>query len=303
MNFSNLLLFLQSAPTVPDIKDEIGMIKNISFDTLVDKLVSTLISFSISLAAAVVVFYIGRFIIKRIHKFIERVLKHRNVDTSLTTFILSFTKMLLYFILTVSVIGILGIETSSFIALFASAGVALGMALSGTLQNFAGGVLILLLKPYKVGDFIEAQGFAGTVKEIQIFSTIINTGDNKYITIPNGSLSTGSINNYSREEFRRVDIDVSISYGDDVANARRQILDIISENQLVITEAQAPGRGPAVLVKTLGASSVDLTVRIWTRTTDYWNVYFDLNEQFYTLLPQRGVNFPFPQLDVHITGN
>ena len=302
MNFSSLLLSITTAipDSVPNIKEEIGMVKDISFDTLLDKLLTTLVSFALSLAAAVVVFYIGRFLIKRIYRFIQRIMTHRNVDTSLTTFVLSLTRILLYFILVVTVVGILGLETSSFIAIFASAGVALGMALSGTLQNFAGGVLILLLKPYKVGDYIEAQGFAGTVKEIQIFNTIINTGDNKSITIPNGGLSTGSINNYNREEFRRVDLDVSIAYGDSVENARSQILAIIADNKLIVTENETPGRGPAVYVKNLGASSVDLTVRVWTRTTDYWTVYFNLNEQFYTLLPQRGVNFPFPQMDVHI---
>ncbi len=276
------------------------MLKNMSFDTMFDKLITTMVSLALSIAAAIVVFYLGRFIIGRIYKFVERILTVRKVDTSLTTFILSLSRILLYFILIVTIVGILGLETSSFIAIFASAGVALGMALSGTLQNFAGGVLILLLKPYKVGDYIEAQGFSGTVKEIQIFNTVLTTGDNKSITIPNGGLSTSSINNYSREDYRRVDIPVSIAYGDSVENARKQILDIVATDARVITEEQTAGRGAVVYVNELGASSVDLIVRVWTLTSDYWGVYFALNEKFYTLLPERGVNFPFPQMDVHI---
>lgn len=295
-----LLSAVPVTDSVPTPKEEISQLSSLSFDTFISDMVNKLVSFALALAAAILVFYLGRFIIRRIHKFIARVMEHRKVEASLATFVLSLTQMVLYFILLVTVIGILGIETSSFIALFASAGVAIGMALSGTLQNFAGGVLILLLKPYKVGDFIEAQGFAGTVKEIQLFNTVLTTGDNKSITIPNGGLSTGSINNYSREEFRRVDLDVSIAYGDNVDNARRQILSIIATDSRILTEEQSAGYGPVVFVKALGASSVDLTVRVWVRSVDYWGVYFSLNENFYAQLPQRGVNFPFPQMDVHI---
>ncbi|MDE6176910.1 MAG: mechanosensitive ion channel family protein, partial [Paramuribaculum sp.] len=166
----------------------------------------------------------------------------RNVDKSLSTFVLSLVQIVLYFILIVTVIGILGINTSSFIALFASAGVAIGMALSGTLQNFAGGVLILLLKPYRIGDFIEAQGFSGTVTEIQIFSTIICTADNKSIIIPNGGLSTGTINNWSREDYRRVEWTVSLSYGDDVATAKKAILDILESFDEIVKDDIASHR-------------------------------------------------------------
>lgn len=210
-------------------------------------------------------------------------------------------RITLYFLLIVVVIGILGIETSSFIALFASAGVAIGMALSGTLQNFAGGVLILLLKPYKVGDFIEAQGFTGTVKEIQIFSTILTTGDNKSIIIPNGPLSTGSINNYSREERRRVDWTVNLSYGNDLATAEKAIMDMLKANPLVINDGTSPE--PMVRLASLGASSIDFTVRAWVLSANYWDVFFGMNAKFYEELPKHGLSFPFPQLDVHISQN
>lgn len=207
-----------------------------SLDELIEKLMSTLTTFAINLAIALLVFYTGKFIIKKLHAIAANILIRRRVDSSLTTFVLSLIRIVLYFILIVTVIGILGIETSSFIAIFASAGVAVGMALSGTLQNFAGGVLILLIKPYKVGDYIEAQGYAGTVKEIQIFHTIITTYDNKCIIIPNGGLSTGSVNNWSREDYRRVEWTVSIAYGDNVETARTKILELLNSDSRVVEQ-------------------------------------------------------------------
>ncbi len=197
------------------------------------------VSFAINLAIAIVVFYAGRFLIRKIYRLVSSIFIKREIDRSLSVFVLSLINMVLYFILIVTVIGILGIETTSFLALFASAGVAIGMALSGTLQNFAGGVLILLLKPYKIGDYIEAQGYAGTVKEIQIFFTVITTPDNKSISIPNGGLSTGSVNNWTREEYRRVSWTVSISYGDNVDAAREAILKMFAADSRVMPETAA----------------------------------------------------------------
>lgn len=228
-----ILQFLQNTiPALPDSvptpKEELGMLKNLPVDELINRMISGMVTLAINLTIAVLVFYIGKFIINKLYNMVQRIMLKRRVDSSLTTFVLSFVRIVLYFILIVIAIGILGIETSSFLALFASAGVAIGMALSGTLQNFAGGVLILLLKPYKVGDYIEAQGYAGTVKEIQIFHTVIVTPDNKAIIIPNGGLSTGSVNNWSREDYRRVDWTIGISYGEDIKTARDTILDIIN---------------------------------------------------------------------------
>lgn len=233
------MLFLQNIPpalpdSVPDVKQELGMLKSMPIDELINAVVSGLVKLAINLAIAITVFYIGRFIINKLHRLLTGIFIRRNIDQSLGTFLLSLVSMLLYFILIVTVIGILGIETSSFIAIFASAGVAIGMALSGTLQNFAGGVLILLLKPYRVGDYIETQGYAGTVKEIQIFHTIINTFDNKSLIIPNGGLSTGSVTNWNREEYRRVDWPVGISYGDSVEAAREAILAILRSDSRIV---------------------------------------------------------------------
>lgn len=352
---------------IPDPKVELEKLKSLSFDEFIDKMINGAVDLVIHIAIAALVFYAGKFIIGKLTRFVSLVLLRRKVDNSLTTFILSFIKILLYFILIVTVIGILGIETSSFIAIFASAGVAIGMALSGTLQNFAGGVLILLLKPYRVGNYIEAQGYAGTVTEIQIFHTIINTPDNKSIIIPNGPLSTSSINNWSREQYRRVTWEIGISYGDNVSNARETILDLFKDDKRIVKQYVEKDRlkgkivvhdpeknydlekgkaalenfrpkrvpffkrifgfkrnanalrwkklrssripnfvekinlEPTVYVNELGSSSVNLTVRAWVRTEDYWNVFFFYNEKFYEILPLKAnVNFPFPQMDVHL---
>ncbi len=322
-----LLNFIQDlipkAPTdsIPTTKEELTMLKSLPLDELINRLISGIVSLAINIALAVAVFYIGKFLINRIYSFVMRILHRRNIDTSLTTFVLSFVKIVLYFILIVTVIGILGVETSSFLALFASAGVAIGMALSGTLQNFAGGVLILLLKPYKVGNYIEAQGYAGTVKEIQIFHTLIVTPDNKSIIIPNGGLSTGSINNWSKEKFRRVDWTVGISYGDNIKVARDTMIDILLTSPYVVKDnihdfvmpdepdnqknashtpnADNKEHAPSVVVTNLADSAVELKVRAWVPTSKYWDIYFSMLERFYNELPAAGINFPFPQLDVH----
>lgn len=362
--FPNMILTQVPAAVTDTVKavesSSADVWRSLPLEQAVDRFVSGLISLAINILIAAVVFYVGKFIIKKIYNFVLKLLLKRSVDISLTTFLLSTVKMVLYFILIVTVIGILGIETTSFLALFASAGVAIGMALSGTLQNFAGGVLILLLKPYRVGDYIEAQGFAGTVKEIQIFHTIITTADNKAIIIPNGGLSTGSVNNYSREEYRRVDWSIGISYGNDVEAARKCILDMLRSDErvvkqyieddkaarnieeqpeqqeeqlqpqqrkgfwarmfsrhkerveswrqnhsktsekIVLTKADCT---PVVFLENLADSAVVLKVRAWTRSEFYWGLYFDMNERFYNELPKAGVEFPFPQLDVHLTRN
>lgn len=255
------------------------------------------VTFVLHLVLAIVVFYIGRYIVRKLNAFIQRILVKRKADPSIASFVKSATEIVLYFLLIIIVIGILGIETSSFIALFASAGVAIGMALSGTLQNFAGGVLILSLRPYSVGDYIEAQGFAGTVKAIQMFSTIITTADNKTIIIPNGPLSNGSVNNYSKQETRRVDWTVSLAYGTDFERAKEVIADILDGVPAILNTAEKP---TDIFIGSLAASSVDITVRAWVLSADYWPTFFTVNEKIYDQIPKHGLSFPFPQLDVHI---
>ena len=243
MNILSLIL-AQTAASQPNVASEvvkkeeqfIAGFKGLSFEGVVEKIATSLIDFGFKLIVALLVFYVGRFIIRKLYRFVHNVMARRGTDASLSIFLLSVLKITLYFILVVIVIGILGIETTSILALFASAGVAIGMALSGTLQNFAGGVLILLLKPYRVGDFIEAQGYSGRVKEIQIFNTIINTLDNKAIIIPNGGLSTGTINNYSLEDYRRVEWTVGLSYDTDYDAVKKVILSMLLEDDRVVKQ-------------------------------------------------------------------
>lgn len=290
--------------TIPTVAQESSAIKNISFDQLIDTLISDMVHFAISLTIAILVFYAGKYIIRKLYNFVYGILHRRQVEASLSTFVLSLVRIVLYFILIVTVIGILGLETSSFLALFASAGVAIGMALSGTLQNFAGGVLILLLKPFKVGDYIEAQGFAGTVTRIEIFNTIICTADNKSIIIPNGGLSTGSVNNYSTQAYRRVEWKIGISYGESVEAARELLLGLLKKDPRVLQEKPADGpsvAAPVVYLASLDDSAVTLSVRAWVKSADYWGVFFDHNEEFYKVITDRpDLSFPFPQLDVHV---
>lgn len=302
------------APDPEKLKASLEELKGLSLGDFINRIAEGTVELVIHITLAVLVFYAGRFFITRIHRLLTSMMVRRKIDLSLSTFILSMVRIVLYFILIITVISILGIPTSSFLALFASAGVAIGMALSGTLQNFAGGILILLLKPYRIGDFIEAQGYSGTVKEIQIFHTIITTGDNKTIIIPNGGLSTGSINNWSHASTRRISWDIGISYGDSVDDARRTILAMLDQdprvvkgkkyvtsNPLIVAgAAPAPDLSPVVLVSSLADSAVILQVRAWAATSDYWDIYFEFNERFYNELPKAGIHFPFPQLDVHI---
>ena len=270
---------------------------NVSLDVFLTKMIDLGISVGSKILLAIVVFLVGRWIVRRLNKLLAKILEKRHVEASLSTFVKSLVNITLTLLLIIVVIGVLGIETSSFIALFASAGVAIGMALSGTLQNFAGGVMILLFKPFKVGDTIEAQGQTGTVREIQIFNTILATPDNKIIIIPNGGLSTGLMKNYSKEATRRVDWEFGIAYGDDYTKAKAVIARLLDADGRVLKD-------PAyfIALTSLGESSVNIVVRAWVNAGEYWGVYFDMNEKVYKTFAEENLNIPFPQLDVHLLG-
>jgi len=252
---------------------------------------------------ALLIYFIGRWMIKWIVKLFTKLLEKNKVELTLYTFLSSIVRVVLWFTLIIIIISVLGIETSSFIALFASAGMAIGMALSGTLQNFAGGVMILLFKPFKVGDFIEAQGYAGIVKEIQIFNTIIRTGDAQVIYIPNGLLSTGILKNSTAEPYRRVDLEYQFAYGTDLDEVKQAISDIQKENPLILQEPVADSTAvaaPWIGLTKLADSGVVVNTRTWCRGQDYWAVYFYMNETVYQKLKERGFMFPFNRMDVTI---
>lgn len=270
--------------------------------TKLEKVINSLISQGADLGwtiiKALLVFIIGRFIINLINKLVKRVLSKRDIDASVKTFVGSLVNVILTILLIISVVGALGVQTTSFAALLASAGVAIGMALSGNLANFAGGLVILLFKPYKVGDYIESQGVGGTVKEVQIFHTILTTADNKVIYIPNGSLSSGVVTNFSNQATRRVEWIIGIDYGEDFEKAKSVIENLLNGDERILKD-------PAFLIAlhALADSSVNVVVRAWVNSGDYWNVYFDMNKAIYETFNAQGIDFPFPQLTVHKASN
>ena len=244
---------------------------------------------------AVIVFVVGRMIINLLNKLVKNILIKRNFDPSVKSFVSSLVNVTLTILLIISIVGALGVQTTSFAALLASAGVAVGMALSGNLSNFAGGLIVLLFKPYKVGDFIDYQGQSGTVREIQMFHTILKTTDNKVIYIPNGSLSSGVIVNYSNQQTRRIDWVFGVDYGTDYDHVKQVLETILAKETRILEEPDKP----FIALTALADSSVNILVRVWVKSEDYWSVYFDMNKTVYEVFNKEGINFPFPQLTVH----
>lgn len=259
-----------------------------------DKLTDFAISGGEKILVAVIVFIVGRLVIKLIKKLTNRILERRKFDPGVKSFLGSMINIVLMTLLIISVIGALGVNTASFAALLASAGVAIGMALSGQLQNFAGGLIILIFRPYRVGDYISAQGIEGVVKEIQILYTIINTTDNKMIFVPNGGMSNGLVINYSRNDMRRVDLVFGVEYGTAFEKVESVLKEIIASNDKILNSPE-----PAIAMSQLADSSVNISLKVWAKTADYWDVYFFLNKTVYATFNEKGISFPFPQLTIH----
>jgi small conductance mechanosensitive channel len=247
------------------------------------------------LLLAIIVLLVGLWVIARVVNLMGRGMERAGTEPTLARFLRSLVSIGLKALLFISVASMIGIETTSFIAILGAAGLAVGLALQGTLANFAGGVLVLLFRPFRVGDYVEAQGVAGTVHSIQIFNTVINTPDNKRIIVPNGAISNGIITNYSTEETRRVDFVFGIGYGDDIGKAKEIIAAEVARDERVLAEPT-----PLIVVSNLGDSSVDLTVRVWVASADYWGVRFDLIERVKLAFDGAGISIPFPQRDVHL---
>ena len=283
-----LTLLLQAA--TPDIPKSLSQL-----DVVIQKLIDSGLSAGKHIIAAVVIFIVGRFLIKLLNRLVASILQRRHIEQSVQTFLSSLVNIILTILLIITVIGALGVNTTSFAALIASAGVAIGMAPSGNLQNFAGGLIILLFKLYRVGDFIDVNGVQGTVSAVQIFHTILLTPDNKVIYLPNGSTSSSTITNYSREEKRRIEWTFGIDYGEDVSRARAAILSVITADTRILTDP-----APFVAVGGLSDSSVDILVRVWVPTEEYWNVYFDMHQRVYETFNEQKINFPYPQQTVHL---
>lgn len=250
------------------------------------------------IAVAVLVFIVGKFLINLVVKMMRKLMEKRNLDASVRSFIDSFINILLTIILIFAVISVLGVDITAFAALLASAGVGIGMALSGNLSNFAGGLIILLFKPYRVGDAIDFQGVVGAVKEIQIFHTIMTTFDNKTVYIPNGSLSSGIITNFTHQQYRRVDWVIGVEYGTDYEYVKSVLQEMVQAEKRILDDP-----APFIALHQLADSSVNVTMRCWVKAPDYWDVYFSMNQNIYSTFNKKGIGFPFPQLTVHQAKN
>ena len=264
-------------------------------DELIDRLYDVSLNAGKHIIAAILVLMVGRLLVKLLNRLVAKMLDRRHIDVGVQSFLRSAVNILLTTLLVVSVIGALGINTTSFAALLASAGVAVGMALSGNLQNFAGGIVVLLFKPYKVGDWIESQGVEGSVVEIQIFHTILRTADNKIVFVPNGSMSTAVVTNYSREATRRLQWTVGVDYGEDVERVKAVVAEVLKGEPRILTTPQ-----PLIVVEALADSSVNIMVRVWVKQEDYWDVHYEMYQKIYDSFNAAGINFPYPQQTVHI---
>ncbi len=266
----------------------------VNVEQILDKLLNWGIDAGKSIIGAILIYVIGRFVIKQINRLVCKILTKRKLEISVQTFCRSLMNLLLNLVLVFAIISKLGVETTSLAALLASAGVAIGMALSGNLSNFAGGLIILVFKPFKVGDYIDGNNVSGTVKEIQIFHTILSTVDNRIIYIPNGSLSSNAIVNYSKQDMRRAEWTFGVEYGEDFEKVKAVLERIIAADARILKDP-----APFIGLGALSASSVDIKVRAWAKTDDYWGVYFDMNRVVYETFNKEGIGFPFPQLTVH----
>ena len=258
------------------------------------------LQFGLKVLVALILYFIGAWLIKRAKHALERYFRRKNTDRAMATFISSFVSITLTVLLIIVLVGTLGINTTSLAALLAAGGMALGMALSGTVQNFAGGLMLMVFKPFKAGDYIEAQGYAGVVAEVTIVGTHLVTVDNRRVVLPNGALSNGNIVNYSSFPLRRIDLPVSVEYGTDAAACKEKLAEIVKEDPRFLDAATPGAKDPIIAIQKLDNSSVNFLIRAWVNTADYWNAWFDLNERIYTELPQAGIHFPFPQMDIHI---
>lgn len=277
------------------IAEKIESLKSLTWADVSDKIIDSATSLGLRILAAVLVYLVGAWLIKKCRNILVKIFNSKKLDPSLTGFVSSLINVVFTVVLFVMVVTILGVPTSTFTALLAAGGLAIGMALSGTLQNFAGGVMILLFKPFKVGDFIDANGFSGTVQSIKITTTHIVTVDNRLVILPNSASSTGNIINFSSNTTRRAEWNVSISYGDDVDLAKKVALELINSNPKTLKDP-----APIAILSSLRDSDIVITIRAWAKTDDYWDLIAEMNEQIYKEFPKNGLHFPYPQLDVTI---
>lgn len=273
--------------TMPDL--------GFSWDEVVIFLKTGALDFGISLITAIVIFYLGRMIVRLITKGLRKVMDAQEVDPTLVSFVSNLVNMILLTVVVIAAIGALGVQTTSFIAILGAAGLAVGLALQGSLSNFASGVLIIIFRPYKVGDWVEAAGVSGAVQEVQILTTVLKTGDNKQVILPNSQIMGSIITNYSANDTRRVDLVVGVSYDDDLDKVRSTLEALIAADDRILKDP-----AHTIAVSELADSSVNFVVRPWVKTSDYWGVWFDLTEAIKKRFDSEGISFPYPQQDVYL---
>ena len=319
------MLFLDievPTPTIPPSDSIRAVTENIIKQATTDPesfwhgVLDSAIHFGLKVLVAFVIYLIGAWLIKRVKRLLVRVFERRHTERTLATFISSLVSITLTVLLVLATIGTLGVDTTSFAALLTAGGMAIGMALSGTVQNFAGGIMLLIFRPFKAGDFVTASGVSGTVMEVTIVSTKVLTPDNRVVVLPNGALFSSNIENVSAQPLRRVNWTVSVEYGSDAEKCMEAILEIVRSDKRILTSADQrpktnsrsavntdglPIPDPFVALSSLNESDISFVVRAWVHKEDYWDVFYDLNLRLYTELPQRGFNFAFPHMDVNIT--
>lgn len=303
MSIFNILQTKAPADTLNKVQAEFAAvaekIATTPADELLGELLNKAIDFGLKVMAAFLIYLVGVWFIRKIKGILKRIFERKGTDSAVSSFVQSITSIALTVMLVITTVGILGIDTTSLAALLAGGGMAIGLALNGTVQNFAGGIMLLIFKPFKAGDFIEAQGYSGTVSELSITSTKLVTTDNRVIIIPNGILSNNIINNYSDQKFRRVDLTVDVEYGSSAEQVKKLLGSMIENDSRILNTPAAP----FIALSALKESSVQFTLRLWVNSSDYWNVYYELTERIYKELPENGIQFPFPQLDINIKTN
>lgn len=269
-------------------------------DVLLEDLIGKAIAFGLKVLAALAIYCIGIWIIRKVKKILTRIFEKRGTDAIITSFVQSIASIVMTIVLIIITVGALGVDTTSLAALLAGGGMAIGMAMNGTVQNFAGGLMILVFRPFQTGDYIQFEEWEGTVSEVSIVSTKLTTTDNRIIVIPNGSISNGIINNFSHNKIRREDWIVELEYGTSIEEAKQVLSEIVSSDKRILTTETGAPTDPAIALSALGASGIQITIKAWVAKADYWPVRYDINEKIYNELPKKGIGFPYPKLDVTI---
>ena len=303
-----MINILQTAPvdTVnveAKLTEVIETVKNTPTDVLLGDLLDKMVNFGLKVLAALALYFIGMWIIKRIKRVLGKIFEKKHTDSAIASFVQSITSIALTIVLIIIIVGTLGIDTTSIAALLAGGGMAIGMALNGTVQNFAGGIMILIFRPFKSGDYIQAQGFEGTVTDVTITSTKLTTVDNRVIVIPNGALSNGTINNFSHNPLRRLDLTVNVEYGTSTELVKSAITEIVNADARILNTSNGAPADPFVALSSMADSGVQFTVRLWVNAADYWGANFDLLDKIYSTLPEKGIQFPFPKMDITLRQN